>query len=63
MGAEEPLGGAMTADAYDKQRDDRIDFPENPQAEPTLEETVYASRSMEQPFECIVDESAGFRHG
>lgn len=45
-------------DAYDKRRDEELDFPDDPREEPTLEE-VKANAT----FVCVVDESAGLRDG
>lgn len=41
-------------DAYDKQRDDDLDFPDDPRAEPDIEEVKEAA------YKCLV-ESAGER--
>lgn len=51
----------MTIDPYDAARDARSEarYTDDPRAEPEQPE-VDAAR-YEQVFECIVDESAGFR--
>lgn len=42
-------------DAYDKQRDDELDFPDDVRAEPDTGEV------KETAYRCLVDESAGER--
>lgn len=50
----------MTGELYDWQRDDGIDFPDDPRDEPTSEE-VKDRIAYYESHPWIVDESAGFR--
>lgn len=52
----------MAGEPYDWARDTGLDFPDDPQAEPTIEE-VQERIAYYEAHPCIVDESAGFRHG
>ena len=50
----------MAGELYDWQRDDGLDFPDDPREEPTLEEVKDRIAYYEQTSH-LLDESAGFR--
>ena len=52
----------MAGEPYDWARDAGLDFPDDPQSEPTIEE-VQERIAYYEAHPRIVDESAGFRHG
>ena len=53
----------MAGEPYDWARDTGLDFPDDPQAEPTIEEVQERIAYYERTSWYFPDESDGFRHG